>query len=169
MFYLSLSLFPPREAGEIWFANTRGHWYCWAVEVAAHGVMWMALRTESILPWAITCPAAIGCCVILLTMREEHYISHPEEGSVMEALTALWRSVQPAGAPNGNIHHVLTTGDKSSKLQIGCSQMQREIFKAALSRLNMLLFSTYWTLSQKYYCILSSIKPAGQNCESHKH
>lgn len=165
--YLSLSPFPPnpREAGEIWFANNQRHWYCWTVEVAAHGAMWMARQVKSILPWAITCPAAIGCWVILLTMLEEHYISHSKRGSVIKALAALWRSVLPAGVPNGNKHDVLTTRDKSSKLQIGCNPMQGESqITRTLSRLNMRLFSTvssipvcpkmftsrtYWTLLAK--------------------
>lgn len=65
MVYLGLSLVPPnpKEAREIWFANNWGHCYCWVVEVAAHGAVWMALPVRSILPWTITCPAAIGCCV----------------------------------------------------------------------------------------------------------
>lgn len=114
-FYLTLSLFPPnpREVEEIWFANNQGHSYCWAVEVAAHGAMWMALQTKRILPWTITCPAAIGCWVILLMMPGKHYISRADKGSVNEALTALWISVQTAGVPKGNKHHVLM--DKSSK------------------------------------------------------
>lgn len=81
--------------------------------------MWMAPQMKSIPSWAITCPAAIGCWLILLMRLEKYYISHSDKGSVILALISLWGSMQLAGVLNGNEQCVLRTGCRSWKLQIG--------------------------------------------------
>lgn len=65
--------------------------------------------------------------------------------------------MQLAGATNGNKHHVLTTMDKLSKLQAGCSQVQWEIINGTLSRLNMLLFSAANSLLYQKICLLQEL------------
>lgn len=64
---------------------------------------------------------------------EAHYISHTDEGSVIEALIALWGSVQPANVPTRNKHPVLKAMDISPKLLLQNKQILiniLNIFKA---------------------------------------
>lgn len=74
MFYLGLFEFPPnpREVEKIWFANNWGG--IDTVELSRLQHMepceWLT-GIKGILPWAITCPAAIGWCVILVNDARE--------------------------------------------------------------------------------------------------
>ena len=130
-------------------------------------------KTHLSLSHNLSCCYWLPCRVILLTMPEQRYISHADKGSVIGALTALLRSVQPAGAPNGNKQNVLTARDKSSQLQIGCSQVQCDTINLTISRLNMkcqevcslLKILLHPHLIQSLF-ILRCEKYAGWNCDS---
>lgn len=112
-------------------------------------------QTKCILSWAITCPAAIGCFVILLMMPEEHYISQTDKGGV---------SLRPSQLCGGvySFHlHVMGINTKFSQLWTNYLNFRQAamwiIINGTLSRLNIVLFSAANSIPYQKICLLQEL------------